>query len=151
MILERIQFVLVKSWDLIDNCQNHNKKHIVLIMIKAVFYRKNLLKSYTTYWKYNDFFCQCDVYEMKKYTAAHERVIYCMAGVSEGMKKWWVTSLNPTSKTDVALCYQTTKKWLGTCPKALPLVTPLYVINVSWLTPFWSKILSTLSDVSQWA
>ena len=39
-------------------------------------------------------------------------------------------TLNPFSKSGGALCYQTTKKWWGTCPQATPMVTPLQCIQL---------------------
>ena len=38
--------------------------------------------------------------------------------------------LNHSLKIGGALCYQTTKKWWGTCPKAPPMVTPLILDDV---------------------
>ena len=36
-------------------------------------------------------------------------------------------TLNPSSKSGGALCYQTTKKWWGTCPQAPPMATLLRI------------------------
>ena len=74
-------------------------------------------------------------------------------------------TLNPFSKSGGALCYQTTKKWWGTCPQAPPMVTPLliqfskllrYLLAINWLISTtnlaWIRVNLTKSAllVSNW-